>query len=192
MQKFYILSAFCLFVNISIGQLKSPVKELFYGINLSAPRNEIYDQLCSDKRFYQKGYIETDSMSPFYHGEFHGLCFDKGLVENRADSVEISLNWLKISKPMKNGKFQTINNLIFVVRNYYPSIDIARKEYQRIIDLLIKNKFDTSNQENFIHFPIPIESKSFNFRKPTYHLEIALYSVDYIHSELHFKFIRKE
>ncbi|MFT3682153.1 MAG: hypothetical protein QM791_17900 [Ferruginibacter sp.] len=192
MKKAFFISIFTLFAGILFGQLKSPVRELFFGINLNASRKAIYNQLASDKRFFQKGYIETDSLSPFYHGEFHGLSFDKGLVEAKPDSIEISLNWLKISRLVKNGEHETINNLIFFSKYYYSSNDIAKKEYQQIIDLVSRKNSDTSHQERYIHFPVPIESTRFNFRKPAYQLEIMLFNFDATHSELHLSFIRKE
>lgn len=192
MKKTFSICAFILLVNICFGQLKIPVKDLFYGINLTAPRAAIYNQLTADKRFLQKGSVVTDSLSPFYNGEFHGLAFDQGLVKERADSIKVSLNWLVFSNKVKDGTYESINNLIFLSKYYYASHDNAKKEYEHIVDLIHRKNSDTSHQLKYNFYPIPVSITRFNFHKPDYEIEVELYKIDPTHSELRLSFIRKE
>ena len=157
------------------------------------PRTEIYNQLASDKRFVQKGYITSDSLSPFYKGFFQGLCLDRGLVKTKADSIQIDLNSWKISHPGENGNFETTNKLLFTSTYYYSSSDSAEKEYKHIIDLLVKQNSDTSRaQKRYSESPLTREGILFKFHNQDSQIEIELYYFNQLHSELRLRFTRDE
>ena len=93
MKKVLFILKFASFSIITFGQSPSVLRDLFDKLNLNAARKEISDRLITDKRFLQTGHIETDSLSPMYHGWYFGSCLDQGLAETKADSIEVNLNY---------------------------------------------------------------------------------------------------
>ncbi len=141
--KFFFNLILSLLTIAAFAQTPPTIKHIFYDLPLDKSRADIKKAIISDTRFTSKE--KSTDPSIFNMSTYLGFSSDQGMVQSKADFVEMELTFGFCAEPTRRvGKLKYRNITLFKTRYFFSSRESAEKEYQHMLNLLRPILKDTS------------------------------------------------